>query len=431
LSQPDPPSPVVTKNEAPVRGWKATFFALSIRNYRYFWIGNLGSFFSSQMMQPTQAWLAYEITNSPLLLGLTWAAQGIPQMIVAPIGGVVIDRIQKRNLIMITQAAVIAINLAIAILISLGLIQFWHILVSSFLSGATNAFNMAARNSIVAELVPKDKMYNAIALNNGGANIARIAGPALAGVLIGFVGTQGAYYFGIVFNVAAIVTVSLLPPTSKLSLAKSHTALSNLKDGFSYLKVHNIILILLLLEVGLTIFGMCYMGLMPVLAKVLNVDSIKYGLMMSAVGIGSLTGAIGMASLGNFKHKGLAMLSVGIAFGLALVILGNAVNIGSWLNLDNFTYTFSLICLAVIGLSSTAYTATSLTIFQMYISDEYRGRMTSMYQIVIAIFPFSVLISGAVANAVGVEMALTIGGACLAVFMLAMMLFIPKIKKLE
>jgi hypothetical protein len=113
------------------------------------------------------------------------------------------------------------------------------------------------------------------------------------------------------------------------------------------------------------------------------------------------------------------------------VILGNAVNIGSWLNLDNFTYTFSLICLAVIGLSSTAYTATSLTIFQMYISDEYRGRMTSMYQIVIAIFPFSVLISGAVANAVGVEMALTIGGACLAVFMLAMMLFIPKIKKLE
>jgi MFS family permease len=428
LSQTASPSPT---QSTPTRGFKSTFYALSVRNYRYFWIGNIGAFFSSQMQQPTQAWLAYEITNSPLLLGLTWAAQGIPQMLIAPFGGLVIDRIQKRNLIMLTQAATILINLAIAILITLGYIQFWHILVSSFLTGATNAFNMAARNSIVAELVPKDKMFNAIALNNGGVNIARIAGPALAGVLIGFVGTQGAYYVGIAFNVAAIITVSMLPPTSKLGISKSHSALSNLKDGLAYMKIHNIILILLIMEGVLTIFGMCYQGLMPVMAKVLTIDSVKYGFMMSAIGIGSLTGALGMASMGNFKHKGRLMLIVGILFGVFLVVFGNVVHIGRWLNWSSYDYSLALVCLAVIGLCSTSYTANSLTIIQMYISDEYRGRVTSMYQIVIALYPFSMLISGAAANRFGAEMTLTIGGICLAVFMLVMTLATPKVRQME
>jgi MFS family permease len=391
----------------------------------------MGAFFSSQMQQPTQAWLAFEITNSPFLLGLTWAAQGVSQMMIAPIGGVVIDRVQKRTLIMITQALTIVINLAIALLITLGYIQFWHILVSSFMIGATNAFNSAARNSIVAELVPKEKMFNAIALNNAGSNIARIAGPALAGVLIGFIGTQGAYYVGIGFNAAAIVTISLLPPTSKLGLAKSQSPVTNLKEGLAYLKVHNIILILLLMECGLTIFGMWFQGLMPVLAKVLNADPIKYGFMMSAVGIGSLTGAFIMASLGNFKRKGLVLLSVGILFGIALLVLGNAVHIVDWLNFGDFTYYFALVSLAIIGLSSTSYTATSLTIIQMYISDEFRGRVTSMYQMVIALYPFSVLISGAVANIVGAEMALTIGGGCLTIFMLGMTFLTGRVRSLE
>jgi MFS family permease len=185
------------------------------------------------------------------------------------------------------------------------------------------------------------------------------------------------------------------------------------------------------MESGLTIFGMCYQGLMPVIARVLNADSVKYGFLMSAVGIGALAGAFGLASLGNFKHKGIALLSMGVVFGIALFVLGNVVHIGVWLNLANSTYVFALICLALIGLSSTAYTATSLTIIQMYISDEYRGRMTSMYQLVLALFPFSILLSGAVANTLGAEMTLTIGGICLTVFMLSMALFTSKVKKLE
>jgi MFS family permease len=286
---------------------------------------------------------------------------------------------------------------------------------------------MPARNSIVAELVPREKMYNAIALNNGASNIARVAGPALAGVLIGLVGTQGAYYVGVGFNALAIVTISFLPLTSKLGLIKGKSALTNLKEGFAYLRINNIILILLGMEIGLTIFGMSYQGLMPVFADLLHAGSEKYGFMMSAVGIGSLVGVFGMASLGNFRRKGLVLIGAGVVFGLFLVVFGNTVR----MNLGDNAYYVALIALFVVGMSAISYTATGLTIIQMYISDEYRGRVTSMYQIVIALYPFSILLSSAVAQAIGAPLALTIGGSCLAVFMITMAIVNKRVRSLE
>jgi MFS family permease len=344
---------------------------------------------------------------------------------------VVIDRIQKRNLIMITQSIVIAINLTIAILITLGHIQYWHLLIASFASGANNAFNMPARNSIVVELVPREKLFNAIALNNGASNIARIAGPALAGVLIGFIGTQGAYYVGIAFNAIAIFTIGFLPPTSKLGFAAQKSALSNIKDGFAYLKIHNIILILLGLEIALTLFGMSYQGLMPVFANLLQADPEKYGLMMSAVGIGSLTGALSIATLGSFKHKGLVMVCTGVVFGVMLVLFGNTIHIGEFFGFPQNAYYLALVSLVIVGMASTSYTASSLTIIQMSISDEYRGRVTSIYQIVIALYPLSIVMSSAVAEVIGAPLALTIGGGCLTVFMLSILFFVKRVRRLE
>ncbi len=411
----------------PKRGWRATLDALSVRNYRYFWLGSLSSYFGGQMQLPTQMWLAYEITHSALLLGLTSAFQGIPQLLIAPFGGLIIDKFQKRSLIVFTQSFNILINLAIAILISLGIIQYWHLLLSSFLTGAAGAFNMPARNSIVAELVPREKMYNAITMNSGASNIARVAGPALAGVLIGLVGTQGAYYVGVGFNVLAVVTIGLLPPTSKLGLIGKQSYLSNFKEGFAYLKLHNIILILLGLEIGLTIFGMSFQGLIPVFASLLNAGSEKYGLMMSFVGIGSLVGVLGIASLGNSRRKGLIMLGSGILFGLFLLLLGNTVNLG-W---GDHAYYLALFALTGVGMTAITYSSTSLTIIQMYITDEYRGRVTSTYQIVIALYPFSLLLIGAVTEVIGAPLALTINGSCLAVLMLAMILVNKRVRSLD
>ncbi len=416
---------------APKTGWRATFDALSLRNYRIFWFGTLTSYFAGQMQAPTQAWLAYQLTHSPLLLGVSVAVQGLPQIIASLFSGAIIDRIQKRDVIAWTQAATIVTTLAIAILITTNRVLYWHVLVASVLNGITMAFNMPARNAIVAELVPREKIYNAFALNNGGSNVARIGGPALAGVLIAVIGTQGAYYVGVTFNLLAIITISLLPATSKLGLIKDRSILSNFREGLGYVRLHNIILVLLGMEVILTLFGMSYQGLMPVFAELLGTKSQGYGFMMSAVGIGSLVGAIGIASLGNFGKKGLVLIGSGILFGVTLILFGNSGSLGSWLQLGQSTLYLAAFFLVIIGICSAAYTATSITIIQLFVSDEFRGRTTSLYQMVVSFYPFSILISSAAAQALGAPMALTIGGSCLAIFMLSIAALSRRVRKLE
>jgi MFS family permease len=166
---------------------------------------------------------------------------------------------------------------------------------------------------------------------------------------------------------------------------------------------------------------------MPVFADLLHAGSEKYGFMMSAVGLGSLVGVFGIASLGNFRRKGLVLIGAGGLFGLFLVLFGNTVQ----MNLGDDACYVALIALFVVGMSAISYTATSLTIIQMYVSDEYRGRVTSMYQIVIALYPFSILASSAVAQAIGAPMALTIGGGCLAIFMIIMAIFNKRVRSME
>ena len=208
----------------PKHGWQKTFDALSIRNYRWYWLGALASYFGNYIQMPAQAWLAYQLTHSALKLGLVSAAQGVPTILIALFSGVIIDRIQKRSIIIFSQAFILINTLAVAILITTGLIQFWHLLIASFLTGINNAFNTPTRYAIVAELVPRDKMYNAFALNNGGSNAARVVAPSLSGVLIALVGTQSAYYCAAGFYVIATFTMagrsSRSPTASSTSFKK-------------------------------------------------------------------------------------------------------------------------------------------------------------------------------------------------------------------
>jgi len=413
------------------RSWTTTFDALTVRNYRWYWAGSLASFFADQMNAPTQAWLTYQLTHSALLLGLVSAIQGIPRLIIAPFSGVVIDRMQKRNIIMISQSVSVATYLTIAILVTTGLIQYWHLLASAVLTGVAWSFNSPTRNSIAAELVPREKLYNAIALNNGALNTARIVGPALAGVLIGLIGTQGAYYVGVGFNILAITTISFLPPTSKLGLTSGKSMIYNLVEGFRYLRINNTILIIIGMEVVVTFFGMSYQGLMPIFAGLLNTSSRGYGLMMSAYGVGALIASLGVASLGNFKKKGRLLIIAGAFFGATLVLFANTGLISDSLHLGANSLYLAIFCLAMVGISMAAYTATSLTVIQINISDEFRGRVTSVFQMVIALYPISVFTISALAQAIGAPAALTIGGGALTLFMIFMFLFSGRIRRAE
>jgi MFS family permease len=412
------------------RGELKMFDALGIGNYRWFWFGSVASFFASYILIPAQAWLAYDLTHSAFKLGLVSAAQGIPMVLIVLFSGVIIDRIQKRSIIIFTQAFTLFNTLAIAILLSTHQIEYWHLLISAFMSGVVGAFNTPARYAIVAELVPREKLFNAFALYNGGANSAKVAGPALSGVLIAFGGTQTAYYCAAGCFLIATLTMTFLKPTSKLGLASAGSVFKNLAEGWNYLRANNIIIVLLIMEFALTIFGMPYQGLMPVFADILKIDSKAYGFMLSAIGIGAVVGSLAIASLGNFKRKGLLLLGAGILFGVVLMLFANSVWLGGILHLENKAYYLATFWLMIVGICTTSYTATSATIIQMFVSDEFRGRVTSFYSIMMGLYPISIMIAGAMSEGFGAPFTLTLWGGCLAVFMLIMAFTNARMRKL-
>lgn len=412
------------------RGKQNIFDALSIRNYRLYWIGLTILYFGGQLLAPAQSWLAFELTHSPLKLTLVAAMQSIPMFLLSIFGGVIIDRMQKRNIIVISQSISTVIAIIIAVLIATGHIVYWHLLVSSFLSGITGTFSMIARYAIIAELVPGEKLYNAIALNNAGSNAAAVAGPAISGVLMGVIGVQGAYFVGIAFYIGGIIITALLPSTGKLNHVSSGSIFRNLMEGLHYLRQQKTIVIILVMEVVLTFLGMSSQGLMPVFADLYKQKSEGYGFMLSAFGIGSLLGSLAVASLGNYKRKGLVLLISGVAISVVLVLFANTGSLGTVFNLGGSNIYLACVLLAAAGIFSLSYITTSNTIVQMNAGDEFRGRITSFYSMILGLYPLSTLMVGAIAEGAGAPMALTIVASCLFVFMIAMSIASRRIRNL-
>jgi MFS family permease len=413
------------------RGLRGMFNALNIRNFRLYWLGLIILTFAGQLQMPAQSWLAYELTHSPLMLTLVSAMQAIPMIVFSIYSGVIIDRIQKRNILLFTQSFSIGIAIIVAILIGTHHIQYWHLLVSSFLTGITASFNMTARYSIVAELVPANTIYNAAALNNAGSNAVATVGPAVSGILIGVVGVQGAYYVGIFFYLIGIFFFWMMPATSHLSRAVRKPIFKEYAEGLRYLRLQKAIIILLIMELALTLFGTCYQGLMPVFADLLQQGSVGYGFMLAATGVGAMIGSLVVATLGNFKKKGLVLLVTGIALGISLVLFANMGQLGNILKLGQSNYYLALVLLMGTGFFITAYTTTSNAIVQIHTSDEFRGRVTSFYAMVVGFYPLTTFIMGAMAEGLGAPGALTIGAACLTVFMIIITVTSQTIRKLQ
>jgi len=387
-------------------------------------------FMVNQIQQTAMPWLAYELTHSPFLLGLASAVQAIPVFLLSLFGGVILDRVQKRNVMLVTQVFTVLLTLAVAILIATDLIQYWHLVLVSFISGINQAFNMPARTAMIAELVPRNNLFNAIALNNGGMNATQIAGPALAGVLIAAFGTEGAYFAGTGFAALAVLFMVFLPATSKLDLVRERSVLKNVVEGLKYLRLQTVIIILLVMEIALTIFGMSFQGLMPVFAELLEQDPEGYGFMFSAVGIGSLLGSLFIASLGNFKRKGVLLIFSAVLFGVALLLFANSSAIADFFNISGGLY-ISLIALIIVGAAIMAYMSSSNTIIQMTVSDEFRGRISSVYGMVVGFYPVSMLVSGGIAELLGAPMTVSVLAGTLIVFMLGLALLNRSILKQE
>jgi MFS family permease len=378
-----------------------TFASLRHRNFRLFWTGQMVSLVGTWMQAVAQGWLVLTLTNSAFLLGLVSAIGSMPILFLALPGGVAADRFDKRRLLMATQATAMVLALALAALTYFEIARIWHVVALAAISGSVFAFDAPSRQAFTVELVGKADLMNAIALNSAVFNAARILGPALAGVLIGFIGMAGCFFSNGVSFLAVILGLWMirrerLPPPPRGS------AWHEMRAGISYAWNQPVIRSLVMIIAVFSIFGMPYAILMPIFARdILGAGARGLGFLMTANGVGALTGALGLAAFSQTRSRGRLVMTAGVVFSLSLSAFALSRS-----------FALSLMLLPLVGWSMVSQTATINTLLQTTVPDELRGRVMSLFTFVfMGMMPFGSLLAGAAAQRFGAPAALTAGAA--------------------
>jgi len=397
------------------------FASLKIRNFRIYWLGMFVSLIGSWIQIVAQSWLVFDLTNSSFLLGFVGFLGSIPVFIFSLFGGVFADRLDKRKILIITQSAFMVLAFLLALLTQFKLITPNQIMVIAVLNGIVMAFDAPSRQSVVADLVDKEHLLNAIALNSAAFNSSRMIGPALAGVFVASIGMSGCFYINGISFLAVILALLWIKINHEPRNAASSSAFQELKDGLKVIKNNRTMLILVSMVGISSLFGISYTILMPVFAsQILHVGVKGLGVLMSSSGIGALAAALMLAALGDFKYKGKFLSFASIIFSLSVILFSLSKS-----------YLFAIFTLVFVGWAAVTAIALINTILQTMVSDEYRGRVMSGFMFTFAGFmPFGNLLSGILSEHLGVSAAIMIGGIICAIFFTGIIILYPQIRKI-
>jgi MFS family permease len=375
--------------------------ALRNRNFRVFVMGQLVSLIGTWMQSVAQSWLVYRLTGSAVLLGTVGFASQIPIFLLSPLGGVVADRHERRRVLMLTQSTMMVLATALAVLTLLGQIQVWQVLVLASLLGIANGFDIPARQSFVIELVPRQDLPNAIAINSSMFNGARVVGPAIAGVVVSAVGAGWCFFGNAVSYIAVLAGLLSLTLPAREPVDRRPSPFEDILEGFRFVAGTSPIRALLLLLGMVSMTGMPYAVLMPVMAQdVLHSGASGLGLLMGAAGIGALVGALALA-----WHNSLRGLGRWVGLG--------AVSFGTCLILFSLSRTFwlSVALLLPVGFSMLLQMSSTNTLIQSMVPDRLRGRVMSVYAMTfMGMAPLGALLAGAAAEVLGAPITIAIGG---------------------
>lgn len=402
---------------------RQTFLALSYPNYRLWFYGQITSLFGTWMQTTAQGFLIYELTRSPAFLGYTTFAAGLPSWMFMLVGGVVADRISRRTLLVITQISMMILAFILAALTFTGVVQPWHIILLAFLLGIANAFDAPARLALAPELVDRQDLTNAIALNATMFNTATILGPTIGSLIYAAFGPAWCFTINGLSFIAVIVALMLmkLPKSTKMAQARP-SALKEIKQGIIYVFAQPTILALMGVVLMTTTFGFSFVPLLPAWSvNVLGGDVRTNGLLYSARGLGSLIGALGIAALGRFTFRG-KLLSIGIFTFPTLLLIFTYIR---WLPL-------SLLVLAGVGAALVLVMNLANSLVQTSTDDDLRGRVTSIYTLTFFGFmPLGALFVGQIAESTSEPLAVMLGSVVLIAFAFFTWLFIPTLRKLN
>ncbi|MFH0769177.1 MAG: MFS transporter [Chloroflexota bacterium] len=402
-----------------------TFDSLRNSAYRFYFLGMVGQWGSMNMQMVTRSLLIYRLTGSAAILGLMSLANALPMLFLSLFGGVIADRVQKKNVIQAGQAASALVALSVAITLTTGYLSpqhpgsWWVLIVNSVLQGIIMAFMMPARQAIIPEIVSKAQVMNAVALNSLGMNTVRLVAPALAGFLVDAFDFEAVFYTMTGLYLASVVFTSFLPATGTISL-RGGGALLNIQEGLKYMWGKTTILLILVLTLVVVVLSMPYQMMMPIFADdILQVGATGMGILMSVSGIGAMIGSFAIASLPS-KRRGTLLLVSGLILGLALA--GFAFS-RSW--------PLSLGLMAFVGLGQTGRQTLATTLLQSYTDAEYLGRVMSINMMDMGLSSLGTFLAGLLAEGIGAQWA--IGGFAMVLVLISILafVFVPRIRKLD
>ncbi len=398
------------------------FESFHIRDFRWFWLGTFANFMAIGMQIMARSWLVLRLSDdSPLALSMVMIAFSLPMTVMALLGGALADRFSKKYIIMATQAANALITLLLATLDLTGLVRFWHLIVIGVVNGSIMAINVPSRQAIISDMLPQEKVMNAISLNNSGMNLTRAVGPALAGVLIVYINTAGVFYLISAFSLFAMFSVGMIRTTNRAADNARKSMIQDISAGLKYAFSDPTLRGLCITLCMPVFFGFTLMFLLPSWAReALDVQSDDLGLLMLTMGMGSLVGSLALAARRSISKRGTWILVNGFFWGIAIVLFSKTDS-----------YATALPFLFLIGLMMATFTSLHMTLMQIYSTDEMRGRIVSIGMMSFGAMPLSVLPFGAIAEKIGTPNALFLSGLMLVAFGLIFAFSNPRFFRIE
>jgi MFS family permease len=407
--------------DVPSSGWRATFASFAIPDYTLYFAGMVAFFAGMNMMIVLRGYLVYDLTGSKIALSLVMLSVALPMLVMAPIGGVIADRVDRRALMIWAQVAVFALNLLNTVLIVAGVIEFWHLMVLSTLSGIAFSFNMPARQAAIPNLVPRELLMNAMSLGSSAMNATRILAPAIGGLLIAPIGVGGGFAVLTALYGLAVVFSFGLPKMPSHERDAKVTFFGDFRAGFSFIRGNKLVMGLLLLSTVPIVFMMPYQTLLPVFAEdVWDVGANGLGLLQAMSGVGGLIGGLIVANMDNHPQKGRVMFVAAMLTGVFLIAFAMSPSFG-----------MALAMLAGVGLASMVFMTVNNAVITSVIPDNVRGRVMSVMMMSFGLMPLGAVPASIAAEYIGTEIVVAIGGVMMMLSVMAFYALYPQFRSLD
>jgi MFS family permease len=396
------------------------FSSFKHRNYQLWFGGQLVSVIGTWMQSIAQGWLVYQISHSEFALGLVSFAAAIPVLFITPWGGVIVDVVPRRTLLVITQTVTMILAFVLAALAFTNTVQVWHIMVLAVILGIVNSFDAPARQAIVVDLVGREDMTNAIALNSMMFNGARVVGPALGGFLLAWLGSAWCFTVNGISFLAVIAGLLAMRMPARAMTPRIEHPLRRFGEGLAYARAHRDILGLLVLAAVMSTFGMAYSALLPAFVdKVLHTNASGYGAINALIGVGALSGAFLMAVNDFYGKRGRILLVANLVYPLVLALFAY-----------NGNFPLALLLAFGLGFGFMLQGNNMNSLLQLRVDDAMRGRVMSLYTLsFFGLSPFGSLLAGLLGEWLPLSLAITINAGIMLVGMAVIHFLIPEVRR--